>query len=112
MTNFELAMLKIAEQMVQDKDWDLQSVICNFDNNCITCPIAQYCTKHSDADIEEWLRQPTIHSQKTMKYLKKMDEIYKFVTEFNNRPNQTIGYIDFHDKIIEILGRDDSDDDG
>lgn len=111
MTNFELAMLKVAERMVQDKDWDLQSVICNFDNNCITCPIAQYCTKNTDADIEEWLRQPTIHSQKTMKYLKKMDEIYNFAKRFD-QTNGTFGYIDFHDKIMEILGRDDSDDNG
>ena len=60
MTNFELMMLQIAQEVQKDKEIGLWFFICNAGNlSCNRCPAKRKCDEfHNNLERgEEWLRQ-------------------------------------------------------
>lgn len=61
MTNFELMMLKIAQEIQSDKDAGLVAEICCTLSGipCSRCPARLQCEKwtNNNDKFEEWLRQ-------------------------------------------------------
>lgn len=60
MTNFELMMLKIAQETQKDKEVGLIVSVCNSGNlPCPQCPAKPQCDKwqHEPEKFEAWLRQ-------------------------------------------------------
>ena len=59
MTNFEKKMLEVAQEVLKDKEVDLQMILCNAGNlPCSQCPINDKCIpNHGEANLDEWLRQ-------------------------------------------------------
>ena len=60
MTNFELMMLKIAQEIQKDEDEGLVGIVCNAGNlPCSRCPAKPQCDEwaHFMKKFEAWLRQ-------------------------------------------------------
>jgi len=62
MTNFELMMLKIAQEIQKDEEVGLIIDVCNTGNlPCSQCPAKEQCDKNNPEEFEKWLRQEVEH---------------------------------------------------